>query len=135
MKFRNEYWFLSNMYPCKIHVFGLTFENAEAAFQSQKDISRAHEFQTLTGSAAKRLGRHVNMRHDWNAIRNDIMYEVIKAKFTNTDLTPFLLDTGDTYIAEDNTWGDTYWGICNGKGANTLGKILMRVREEIKRQG
>lgn len=61
------------------------------------------------------------------------MYEIVKAKFTqNEDLKQRLLETGDMYLEEGNTWGDRTWGTINGKGQNRLGKILMKVREELK---
>ena len=44
---------------------------------------------------------------------------------------PFVIN-GEEYLEEGNTWHDTYWGVCNGKGKNKLGKILMQVREELK---
>ena len=59
-QFEGEYRFLSNFYPCKINAFGLSFDNAEAAFQSQKCVSRAPEFEHLSASSAKRLGRSVS---------------------------------------------------------------------------
>lgn len=61
------------------------------------------------------------------------MYEICKAKFTqHKDLAEKLLETGDEELVEGNKWNDTYWGVCNGKGKNQLGKILMRIREELK---
>ena len=87
----------------------------------------------LGPSDAKRLGRHVPLREDWNSIKEQIMYEICKAKFTqNPDLAEKLLETGDAELIEGNWWHDTTWGMCNGEGQNLLGKILMRVREEIK---
>lgn len=44
-----------------------------------------------------------------------------------------LLKTGDEELVEGNTWGDTFWGVCKGKGRNELGKILMKVREEFRK--
>ena len=82
---------------------------------------------------AKRKGRHVQLRHDWEQIKFTVMYEIVKAKFTkNEDLKIKLLATKDEYLEEGNTWGDKIWGTVNGKGQNNLGKILMRVREELK---
>ena len=45
-----------------------------------------------------------------------------------------LLGTGDTYLEEGNTWNDTFWGVCNGVGENNLGRILMEVREELRKE-
>lgn len=87
----------------------------------------------LDPSSAKRKGRHVQLRHDWEKVKFDIMYEICKAKFSqNAELKDKLLATGDEYLEEGNTWGDRIWGTVNGKGQNNLGKILMRVREELR---
>ena len=62
------------------------------------------------------------------------MYEIVKEKFTqHEDLKRRLLETGDEELQEGNNWYDTYWGvdIHTGKGLNMLGKILMRIREEL----
>lgn len=49
------------------------------------------------------------------------MYDVVLSKFThNPELKALLIKTGDAYLEETNTWHDTYWGVCNGKGLNNL---------------
>ena len=73
------------------------------------------------------------MREDWDRIKKRIMFKLVKDKFTRDEtLRTKLLGTGNDLLVEDNTWGDTYWGKCNGKGKNHLGKILMRVRHELR---
>ena len=72
------------------------------------------------------------MRSDWEEVKNKVMYEIVLAKFTqNSDLKEKLLATGDEHLEEGNTWGDTIWGTVDGVGENRLGKILMRVRDEL----
>ena len=61
------------------------------------------------------------------------MLSFVRAKFTYPDLQEKLLATGDAYLEEGNYWNDTTWGVCNGVGENRLGKILMQVRDEIRR--
>ena len=132
-EFRGKYYFLSNFSDSKIIINGITFLNGESAFHSFKDISRQSEFANLEPSIAKRKGRHVKLRQDWEEVKDDIMYQVVKAKFQqNNDLKEKLIATGDEYLEEGNTWNDTYWGVCKGRGKNMLGKILMRVRLELK---
>ena len=73
------------------------------------------------------------LRDDWEAVKIQIMYQIVYAKFSqNPLLKQKLLDTGDAYLQEGNTWYDTFWGVCNGVGQNNLGYILMRVREELR---
>ena len=84
-------------------------------------------------STAKREGRRVTLRPDWEEVKYQVMYEICCAKFTqNRELREILLATGDEYLEEGNTWGDRIWGTVNGQGNNWLGKILMQVREELK---
>ena len=59
----------------------------------------------------------------------------VKAKFSkNPILKAKLLATGDAELIEGNWWNDTYWGVCKGVGKNKLGKILMRVRDELNKE-
>lgn len=132
MYFRGEYAFLSNMFSAPMHVNGLTFTCAEACFQSFKclDKEARKQFQGLAGPEAKRLGRKVALRPDWNDIKVDVMREVIRVKFKqNPELMAKLKDIQGE-IVEDNTWSDLYWGKCNGIGYNKLGIILMELRDK-----
>jgi hypothetical protein len=126
--------FLSNFYEATVVYDGIRYRNAESAFQSAKLADRKErlKFQKLTGAQAKALGKTVKLRDDWNDIKLSVMYDVVSAKFANNpDLRDDLIWTGDQEIVEENTWGDTYWGVCRGKGENHLGKILMWIRKDI----
>ena len=80
---------------------------------------------------AKKKGKTIPLREGWDGIREQVMYEVCKAKFLqNQDILEKLLQTGDEELVEGNHWGDTFWGACKGEGENKLGKILMRIRKE-----
>lgn len=130
--FRNEYEFLSNMYESPIQYGGFTYRNAEAAFQAQKTIVHDALFENMIGIAAKKHGRKVALRPDWEKIKLDVMYKVVYEKFNqDKNLKAMLIKTGNTELIEGNFWGDTFWGICDGVGENNLGKILMRVRKEL----
>lgn len=130
--FRDKNFFLSNFYTAPVYYQGLWFENSEAAFQSAKCPERMEEFCGLNPSEAKKLGRKMHLRDDWEEVKEDVMYDVCKAKFTqNPDLALRLIHTGDAELIEGNTWGDKVWGVCDGVGQNLLGKILMRIRDEV----
>lgn len=134
-QFRGDFFFLSNFYNCPVAYKQLTYTNNEAAFQAQKCVSDTEriQFTKLSPSEAKRLGRRVSLRRDWEDVKVSIMEEIVRAKFTqNTELAGKLLATGDTYLEEGNTWGDRVWGTVNGVGANQLGIILMKIRDEIR---
>ena len=132
--FRDEFGFLSNFYSVKIEFEGETYQNAEAAFQATKtmDSLERKKFEKLTGKEAKKLGKKVKLRNDWETVKEEKMYKILKVKFENPELRRLLLATGNQVIAEHNYWGDTEWGVCNGAGQNKLGNLLMLVRENLK---
>ena len=132
--FFDAYAFLSNFYNAPVSYNGLTYQNSEAAFQAQKEIrdEDRKKYVSMHPAQAKLAGRNCKLRKDWEDIKEQTMYEIVRAKFTqNKNLAKLLLDTGDAYLEEGNWWHDTTWGVCNGVGENKLGKILMRVREEL----
>ncbi len=132
--FVGKHYFLSNFYPATVTFDGICYRNNEAAFQAQKtlDHNQRLEFSKLTASDAKKLGRQVTLRKDWERVKTDLMYQICLAKFTqNEDLKTQLIATRNEYLEEGNTWGDKVWGTVDGVGENRLGKILMRVREEV----
>lgn len=132
-RFSGRYFFLSNFYSIPVEYEGLVYENNESAFQAQKDPSRKLEFTSLNPSEAKKLGRHVTLRKDWEDVKVETMKNIVREKFNqNPDLQEKLLATGDEMLVEGNTWNDCCWGVCNGVGKNLLGKILMDVRKELK---
>ena len=131
--FTGSYYFLSNFYEADVVYKGLKYKNTEAAFHAMKCPARAGEFCSLSPSEAKRLGRKVQLREDWENVKEQIMYEVCLAKFTqHEDLKAKLLSTGNRELIEGNLWGDRCWGVCDGVGANKLGKILMKLRDYFK---
>ncbi len=134
-KFSGEYRFLSNFYPSKVSLDGIDFPSVENAYQAAKnfDWDRRKMFVTLTAAEAKREGQKTMMRPDWEQVKVLIMTNLVRDKFTrHQDLREQLLATGDAELIEGNWWGDTFWGVCKGKGENHLGKVLMKVREELK---
>lgn len=136
-EFKNQYFFLSNFYECPIYYNKLVFCNAEAAFQAQKaiDEKEQYKFINLNASQARKLGKTIVLREDWEEVKDNIMYEIVKRKFTvNKELQQKLIDTKDEELVEGNWWHDTYWGVDSktGIGKNKLGKLLMKVREEVK---
>lgn len=133
-EFIDAYAFLSNFYHSPVKYRNLIYLNAEAAFQAQKESCEKdkEQYTRMNPAQAKLVGRNCNLREDWEEIKEQTMYEIVKAKFTqNKALARLLLATDDAYLEEGNWWHDTTWGVCNGVGENKLGKILMRVREEL----
>ena len=133
MKFRGEYWFLSNMCECEMKVNGMMFKSLESAFQAfkSKDVEVRRNFCELNGFESKKLGRKIKLREDWNKIKLDVMRELIKIKFKEGSLLSKKLMEVKGEIVEDNEWNDNFWGKVNGIGENWLGKLLMERRNEL----
>lgn len=133
-KFSDTYEFLSNMYEAPVCYQGITYNNSESAYQAQKNPDEIQKFIGITGYAAKKLGRKINMRPDFDTVKLQIMYEIVLAKFSqNSDIRQKLMGTKDAILIEGNYWHDHFWGICDNAGKNHLGKILMQVREELRK--
>ena len=127
-EFKGEYEFLSNFYPCKIVFNDIEFKCSEALYMAHKSGNPLDfvKFAPLDAREAKNQGRTVDLQPNWDSIRLEVMYDVLKAKFDqNPDLRIKLILTGDAYLEEGNWWKDVFWGVCNGVGENHLGKLLI----------
>lgn len=134
-RFREEYFFLSNFYPVLIKMDDVTYPTLEHAYQASKTLDKDERlgiFICRTPGQAKRLSKELSIRPDWNDIKVGVMKELLKQKFSYPKLRDMLIATGDEEIIEGNEWGDTYWGVCNGKGRNILGNLLMMLRNDLK---
>ena len=131
--FDGPFRFLSNFFLAPLVYEGVLWSNSEAAYQAAKCANPDQKtwFYLLDPGPAKRLGKKVKMRPDWEEIKLSIMYDIVKAKFEqNPELRESLLSTTG-HLEEGNTWGDKIWGTVNREGENNLGKILMRIRDEL----
>lgn len=136
--FSGEHEFLSNFWTGhQVVVAGLKFISSEHAFQAMKSEEFTDKLQVQackTPGQAKRMGRKIKLRPDWEEIKLKVMLDVVRAKFgQNPELMSLLLATGDRQLVEGNNHGDRFWGTVDGVGENHLGKILMRVRDEALR--
>ena len=90
-------------------------------------------------SQSKRLGRRVPLRNDWEDVKDQVMYDVCYAKFTqDKNLKEKLLATGNKELIEGNSHNDRCWGMTYDRntkswiGENRLGIVLMKLRENLK---
>jgi ribA/ribD-fused uncharacterized protein len=137
-RFTGDHDFLSNFHPSPIEVDGILYPTVEHAFQAAKtddaDEKRAVA-EAATPGSAKRKGKKVQLRSDWEQVKVGIMEDFVRLKFTtHADLREQLLATGEAELVEGNNWNDTFWGVCRGKGRNELGKVLMKVRSELAKE-
>jgi len=135
--------FLSNFELCQVRYDGRIFNSTEAAYMSAKvdpNSPKAAAYKdslanpSLKPSDARKLGRQLTeLREGWDDMRLQVMYDVNLIKYTNNStLKQKLLVTEDLELVEANWWNDTFWGECEGKGENNLGKVLMRIRDELR---
>jgi len=132
--FKGENRFLSNFWPAKVVLDDMTFASVEHAYVATKtlDMLKRKEIQSVpTPGQVKRLGRTLVLRPDWDEVKLGVMEDLVRQKFQHPELAKLLLAAGEQELVEGNTWGDTFWGECFGSGANHLGKILMKVRDEL----
>ena len=143
-KFQGDFRFLSNFYPVEIKYENLKYPSVEHAYQATKSLNPDVKLEISNlkkPGEAKKAGSNIKDRSNWKEINIQIMTDLLYIKFSQDPLKMMLLNTGDSYLIEGNWWHDNFWGICEceicGKGnirKNNLGKILMLVREKIKKE-
>lgn len=135
--FRGKYGFLSNFYECEIvDKYGYVYPSSEHAYIStKKNTDQWRNYCANSGVSAGELKRQSKSLKppNWDTNKVIIMYRILKQKFSKEPFKSLLLQTADEYIQEGNNWGDTFWGVDlkTNQGENNLGKILMRIRDEI----
>ena len=135
--FSNEYAFLSNFYAVNITFDGIVFPSVEHAYQAAKTLNtemRITISKIVYPGQAKRFGKRLDLREDWESIKQNIMWQLLTKKFRHLELASKLIDTGLAELIEGNNWHDNYWGVCycnscHGDGLNKLGHQLMDLRD------
>ena len=138
--FSGRYRAFSNFYPARVRFDGVVYPTVEHAFQAAKTLDptwRQVMREASTAGIAKRYGRQVPLRDDWEEVKCDIMLDLLRQKFASSILNATLRATGDQLLIEGNTWHDNFWGSClcarcGNRGENHLGKLLMQVRAELR---
>ena len=134
--FRDEYFFLSNMYECTIEWQGLVYPSVENAYQASKcavESEKIH-FTQVNPHESKKMGKSVIMIQNFDDIKYELMRDLLDIKFKNPDLLARLLSTAPESIIEGNWWHDNYWGVCQCSRCkdkihqNKLGELLQRKR-------
>lgn len=133
--FGNFRW-LSNFYLLDTPIIyeDMQYPSAEHAYQAAKSLDR-HVRQKISeiklSRDVKSFAKTIILRDDWEKNKLFVMTDIVTLKFHDINLRSKLLNTGSLYLEETNSWGDTYWGVCDGRGENYLGKILMMIRSDI----
>lgn len=132
--FTGRYIFLSNFFRSPVSLDGTEYPTVEHAFQATKSLDYHHRYTIRTmysPGAAKRIDQRVKLRKDWEHRRLDIMEELLRRKFESPVLRRRLTATAPSELVEDNTWEDRFWGQCGGEGENHLGRLLMKIRDDL----
>jgi len=136
LEFKGEFWWLSNFSESKVRLDGAEYRTVEHAYQAAKTTNVAERQEVMDAPGprvAKKLGRKVTMRSDWDQVKLQVMEDLLRQKFAaGTELAGKLVATGDGQLVEGNWWGDMFWGSCKGVGQNHLGKLLMKIRNDLK---
>lgn len=136
-EFQGEYRFLSNFWYASVALDGVVYPTVEHAYQAAKSldpIERQRVLVQTNPSKAKREGRRLSLRLDWNEVKEPVMLYLLRQKFAQEPMRSMLLATGDDILQEGNYWGDIYWGVSpagSTRGRNRLGVLLMQVRREL----
>jgi ribA/ribD-fused uncharacterized protein len=133
--FSGPFAFLSNFAHSPIIFDGLPYSTVEHAFQAAKtlDVGERRRIADMQSPRdAKRAGRRLALRADWDKERVGVMLALLRLKFSpGTPMAEKLLATGGADLIEGNTWGDRFWGTVDGVGQNHLGRLLVQVRSEL----
>jgi len=128
----------SNFSPHPLRLKDQVWPTSEHYFQAQKFAGTEHEEvvrQAKSPMVAARMGRSRArpLRPDWELVKDDIMREVLHAKFTqHPRLRSLLVQTGDAELIEQ-TKNDSYWADGgDGTGKNRLGQLLMELRTKLR---
>ena len=133
-EFKGQYRFLSNFWIVNLRIDDMHFTSAEHAFQAAKSRDQqdwVNISSCETPRDAKRAGRLLKLRPDWESVKLDVMEIILNEKFSYPELAHKLIETGDQELIEGNHWGDTFWGVCRNQGQNHLGRLLMKIRSEL----
>ncbi|GGJ26054.1 NADAR family protein [Deinococcus roseus] len=130
--------YMSNFSAHRVFLKGKTWRTTEHYFQAQKFADTEFEEQLRLIESPMKVAqagrdRKKPLRKDWEEVKEQIMLEALRAKFTqHRDLREQLLATGNAELIE-HTANDSYWADGgDGHGLNRLGILLMQVREELK---
>jgi len=127
-------WF-SNMIESPFLWDGINWRSVENFYQAHKttDYHAMVYVSKLEPRAAKKWGKNMKIRSDWNAIKYDVMLEGLRVKFRIPEWRMRLLETKSEILIEWNNWNDKIWGVSikDNQGENLLGQALMQVRDEL----
>lgn len=137
-----EYYCLDNFSPFAVRYDGDLYPTAEAAYQAQKFLYAHPEIEEqIRHAASPHKAKQIAEEHrdlcrpDWDELKLLIMEDILRGKLQQHPyVRKKLLETGNMPIVEDSP-KDSFWGIgFDRTGRNELGKIWMKLRDELRNQ-
>ena len=132
--FSGDFEFLSNFFR---ETGKATVEHFYQASKTLDEGWKQSIMNAETPGRAKRMGGKAPLRKDWEEVKVQVMFDLVREKFKDPILKTKLIDTFPTPLIEGNKWHDNFWGKCscmkcrNKPNGNMLGFILMQVRGEL----
>lgn len=153
-EFSGRHSFLSNFHSSPVYIMigskWVKCPTVEHGYQAQKTLHpdiRRRIAECATPAEAKHMGNEIKRVGYWDDVKTVIMLELLRQKFSRSQLRNRLKNTHDKYLIEGNHWHDNFWGHCvcdrcryisgpliaeRPPGQNMLGRLLMRVRKDIR---
>jgi ribA/ribD-fused uncharacterized protein len=149
LEFKGQWSFLSNFYASPIPALPLwrdlpgttggedapTVEHAYHAAKAVNQKDRQRVLNATSAGDAKKIGRSIECRPDWDQDRLSVMRALLKLKFFRGGMLAKQLLATPLLLVEGNNWRDAYWGCCENAGGlvglNHLGWHLMELRHEL----
>lgn len=131
--FQGDYRWLSNFAPVSIVYDDVVYPSVENAYVAAKttDIASRVQLETCSPATAKSIGKTLVLRSHWEQLKVPLMYRFLCQKYNSDPYKTLLIGTVGQYIEETNGWQDRFWGVCDGRGQNILGKLIMKIRDEL----
>jgi|ERR1035437_1316875 ribA/ribD-fused uncharacterized protein len=124
---------LSAFASTPISISGVTWPSAAHFYYGQKTLDenlREEIRRSVTPVEARKLGKSLKLRPQWEEMKFDIMLVAFRAKFSQHEsCKQFLLATGHKKLYEERPYKSD-WGHSNG-GRNLTGNALSTIREHL----
>lgn len=128
-----------NLSAFSVNLWGKTFMTSEHAYQWKK-FSASHPdiAEEIFNSTSAYMTKKISDAHagdvipEWHQQKAEVMEEILRAKLAQHEKVKKLLIESGTREIIENSPADTFWGIADGSGENRMGKLWMKLRDELK---
>lgn len=136
--FSGYFEFLSNNYFSPVYNEGILYPSVSHAFQASRSSDELTKKAILNAEnlfVVGKIAKRIEDPEDWHLKRLKIMEKLLRDKFRRSkELIEKLKATFPKELVmsyEEETSGNLFWGNVNSKGQNQIGRILMKIRNDI----